>query len=455
MLTLAGVGAPVAAQTDTPPVAQPRLPNVVLVLVEGLGAGDLGAHGQVLIHTPRLDELASQAVRFTDFHTGGATDVDSRAVLMTGRLLTNGLAVRVPTLGEWMQKAGYHTGFIGQWGLGSFDSAEAAHRRGFDEFAGYDSRAHAMDLYTDGLYRRDPTTGFEGRVPLVENAAGKQNIYLPGLLTRAATQFFKNNKPEHLNRFQPFFLVVSYPSPQAAIERGFALPPQHLYADRSWPDAQKAKALAITWLDQHVGEIMDQLERLGLARDTVLIFTSVTGPAASPACDLAFFKSAGPFSAGQGTLNQGNLRVPLIVRWPFWMKTPQARDVLCGAQDLVPTLLELSRLSVPEGMEGISLLPAVLGQAQTNRHAVLHWPATANSAQQAFRVGNWKVLCRGGHSAIEVYDLANDPRETHDLAAVAPALMRRLLGWPVNASGQPQGGGTTTAASGPLPGPPK
>jgi len=446
-LALFGMGFPAMGQTNTPPVAQPRLPNVVLILAEGLGIGDLGSYGQVLIHTPRLDELASGAVRFTEYHTGGATQYDSRATLFSGRMMTNGLSADVPTLGEWMKRAGYHTGFIGQWALGGFDSDQAAYRRGFDEFAGYDSHAHGMDLYTDALYRNDPGTGFNGRVPLMDNAGGMRKVFVPGLLARAATQFIKNNNPEPHTGLQPFFLVLSFPTPQAVFERGMPLPVTHLYADRPWPDSQKLKALTITWLDQHVGDVLNQLQALGLERDTVVIFTSLCGPPADEEYAPAFFKSTRHFTPGQNRVDQGNLQVPLIIRWPFWMKAPKTSDVLCSAEDIVPTLLELARVPAPEGMEGISLLPTLLGQSQANRHEMLQWPVTATCSESAFRVGMWKVMQRGTGAMIEVYDLETDPGEHHDLAAMVPALMRRIIEWPAEsmdaaaASGDPASAG--------------
>jgi arylsulfatase A-like enzyme len=162
----------------------------------------------------------------------------------------------------------------------------------------------------------------------------------------------------------------------------------------------------------------------------VVIFTSVSGPPADGEFDPAFFKSTGPFTPGQDTLRQGNLRAPLLIRWPFWMKGPKASDVLCSAEDLVPTLLELVRIPVPEGMDGISLLPTVLGQPQTNRHAWLQWPATTSCAESAVRIGNWKVMQRGPGRAIEVYDLETDPGETFDLIGVPMALIRRIVQWP-------------------------
>lgn len=388
-----------AATTNAPPKSAPRLPSIVLILVDGLGAGDLGCYGQEQIQTPRIDKLSTNSIRFTQFHVGAGDDVQSRASLFTGRLVEAGLSRDVPTLAEMLKDAGYRTGYLGHWGLGSFTSANAAHRRGFSEFAGYDSWRHAQDFYTDHLYRVDPDLGFEDREALQGNNRAKRDTYLPDLLTYATLQFCKRHKPERQNHYQPFFLVLGYPLPTSAV-------------DQSRAEIPMAKANAVTRLDQHVGEILDELEKRGMAANTIILL------AGSP--------SPGRF--GAEALSERHLRRPLIVRWPLWMKTGRTSDLLLAGQDLTPTLLEAARLDDFGEMDGISFLPTLQGGQQTNQHTLLRWTSTCEgeTTPHAVKQGQWKLISRGGGQSAELYDLATDPGEETDVASQNPEVVRGL-----------------------------
>lgn len=415
------------AQDGPAPASAPRRPSVILIIADGLGYGDLGCYGQSKIQTPRLDQLASQGVRFTQFYAGGGDRTSATIALMMGRVQESGLSSDVKTLGELLKAAGYHTGFIGDWGLAGFDTAGAAHRRGFDDFAGYGSQAHANDLYADHLYRVDPGTGFEDRTSLVDNFTSKKGVYLPDLLTKAAKGFCKINKPQRLNSYRPFFLVLSYPVPEAAALRVEQIPGEGAYSDQSWPAIQKQKAAAMARFDQHVGELLDELTLRGMMDNTIIVVTSTGGPSEKSACDPAFFKSTGAFTPGAESLAEGNLRVPLIVSWPFWMKTGKSSDLLVAAQDIAPTLLQAARLEVPEELEGISILPTLQNVNQTNRHERLSWTLRAGAeTQSAIRQGQWKGLQRGADQPLHLYDLSVDPGEAVDVAEGNPELVKQL-----------------------------
>jgi len=267
------------AQTNEPPSASPRLPSMVLIVTDGLGYGELGCYGQKRIQTPRIDELAAESFRFTDFHAGAADDLLARVALLTGKVLPAWPASDASTLAEQLKKAGYHSGYIGYWGLGGTGSPDACHRRGFDETAVYGSLENAQNLYADHLFRHDPYTGFEGRVPLVKNGDGNRQVYLPDLLTQAAVRFCRQNKPDAVKAFRPFFLVVSYPVPAAVTARSGPVPEATMYADEDWSELQKARAGAITQLDRNVGEILDQLDESGAKANTIVLITSTLGPA--------------------------------------------------------------------------------------------------------------------------------------------------------------------------------
>jgi len=366
-------------------------------------------------------------MRFTEFHAGGGTDAASRTALMTGEACSDGFSSGSQTLAEQLKRAGYNTGLIGYWGLGAFDSPNAPHRRGFDEVVTYGDRRHAHDLYTGHLYRKDPLTGYEDATVLAGNRSGQKEQYLPDLLTRAALKFCKQNKPERLNQFTPFFLVVSYPVPAAVSAGGGEVPPGAAYADKSWSTSQKARGNAITRLDQHVGQIVDELEKRAMARNTIVLVTSSLGPRMLSS-DAQFFKSTGRFGSGDLPLSEGRLRVPLIVRWPFWIREGSTSDLLLSGADLAPTLLEAARTEVPDGIDGISFLPTITRQAQTNRHDYLVWSSINQKGDSALalRVDDWKLIRNDSNQPWRLYDLAVDPGEQTDVATAHPDVLRKL-----------------------------
>lgn len=415
------------AQTNLPPRSAARLPSVVIIIADGLGYGDLGCYGQENIQTPRIDQLAARSARFRNCHAGGGEDKQSRVTLLTGMAVGQASGSEMPTLAERLQAAGYHTGFIGYWGLGGFSSANAAQRRGFDEVVAYGDRRHSHDLYTGHLFRKDPYTGFEGVTALANNHSTGKRTYLPDLLTRATLKFCKQHKPERLNNFRPFLLVVSYPVPAAVTSTSGPIPESPAYADRSWPAGQMARANAITRLDQHVGELLDELDERGMTQNTIVLVTSSQGPE-KPSADTESLKSTGAFTSGEEPLSEGQLRVPLIVEWPFWVRTNITSDLLLSGADIVPTLLQAARLEMPDDLTGISFLPTLLGQTQTNRYDHLTWTVVDGEGRthQAVRRENWKAVRHGADQPWRLYNLDADPGERTDLADRNPEMVKKL-----------------------------
>jgi arylsulfatase A-like enzyme len=418
-----------AAETNTVSQAAPRRPNIVLILADELGGGDLGCYGQKRILTPQINALAMRGVRFTEFHAGAADDRGAREMLLYGGAPGAEGSNQVRSVAARLKDAGYHTGYIGYWGLGASGSPAAAHGQGFEEVVAYDSRAHARDLHADHLYRRDPHTGFEGAVPLIENQARGQGVYVPDLLTQAAVRFCRQNKPEPLNRFRPFFLVLSYPVPAAAGAYRGPIPETAAYADQGWPEAQQAKANTITRLDQHVGELFAELDKRGLTPNTIVLLTSSLGPDPKGPPEPGFFESTGRFGLDAGGLSEGRLRVPLIVSWPFWTRSARTSDLLTSGPDLLPTLLEAARVELPKDLPGISFLPTLQGRDQTNRHTSLQWTVAAEAGAQSYALkqGRWKLIDRGGETPAELYDCVADPRESKNVAEQNPGVVRDLL----------------------------
>lgn len=417
-----------SAQTNELPRSAGRLPSVVLILADGLGYGDLGCDGQKRIRTPRIDELAAQSFRFTEFHAGAANDRLARVALLTGKVPGSWPAPDVPTLAEQLKQAGYHTGYIGYWGLGGVGSTNASHRRGFEETVVYGSLAHARDLYADHLFRHDPYTGFEGRVPLLENRDGNKRVYVPDLLTQAAVRFCRQNKPDRLKHFRPFFLVVSYPVPAAVTEHSGPAPAVSDDAGENWSELQKARASAITRLDQSVGEILDLLDDQGMKANTILLITSSLGPADEPSRAAEEPKSTEPFSSAGGKLSEARLRVPLVVSWPFWIRSGKVSDLLLTGPDIAPTLLAAVRLDPGDDLDGLSFLPTLQGRPQTNHHAQLRWTAASEggTVQRAVEQGTWKLIDPGDGQAAELYNLATDPGETRNVAEQHPEVVSEL-----------------------------
>ena len=420
------------AQTNAtikmPPPA-PRRPSIVLILADNLGYGDLGCYGQTKIKTPNLDRLAAEGIRFTSFYAGSPEAAASRAALLTGmepRHLHPGFNQTLPadavSLATLLKRQGYHTGLIGTWGLGDTGAA-TPDRQGFDEFAGFLSADHARNYFTDRLWRHDPVQGGAEMV-FPENEAGKRGQFMPDLLTTAAVNFVRNNPPEPLNHYRPFFLCLAYPLPH--VSASTAPPGGSEYADAPWPPLERLRATLISRMDDGVGQLLGKLAELKLGTNTVVLFASVGGPEAEKAMQPEFFRSAGPFRGQQGSLNEGGLRVPLIVRWPARIGAGGVSDLLSAGYDVLPTAAELALTPPPDKLDGVSLLPTLLGQAQTNRHESLYWETSANGFQQAVRVGDWKAIRSATNQPTEFFQLKKDPAEKENLAAKHPEVLAKV-----------------------------
>lgn len=430
-----------AAKPLMPPPA-PRRPNIVLIVADGLGYGDLGCYGQTRIKTPNLDELAAEGVRFTDFYAGSTVGAPSRCALMTG--LDTGhayirgnteLALRPQdvTMAELLQKSGYHTGLLGNWGLGNPNTMGMPQDHGFDEFGGYLDQAHAEDYFTDYLWRYDPHHGFS-KMQLVENAGGKEALYTPDLLLTGALNFMRINEPDEFNHHRPFFLYFASTLPRANSQEarrsgnGMEVPDDTPYSGEPWPQAEKNKAAMITRLDAAVGKIVAKLKELKLDDNTIILFTSDNGPQGGGDVDPAFFSSAGPLRGLKGDLHEGGIRVPLLVRWPSKIRAGRVSHLPCAFWDILPTACQIAGLKPPAQVDGISLLPELEGLTQTNRHPYLYWEVGKRGFQQALRLGDWKAIRPAPGAALELYDLVSDLGEKHNVADQHPDVVARIEG---------------------------
>ena len=411
---------------------QPRKPNIVFILADDLGYGDIGPYGQREIATPNLDRLAAQGLRFTNAYAGAAVCAPSRSVLMTG-LHTGHTAVRanagtIPirdedvTLAEVLQRAGYHTGGFGKWGLGDAGTAGVPTRQGFHEFFGYLHQIHAHTYYPEFLWHN------ERRHPLLGNANGSRREYSADLIAERSLEFIRAYRGE------PFFLYAAFTLPHGRFE----VPDEEPYAGRDWPEAERKFASMVTRLDGHVGRILSLLDELKLDRDTIVFFTSDNGGVSADGHDTRRFRSNGPFRGQKGTLYEGGIRVPMIVRWPGRVAPNTTNDRPWGFWDVLPTLAELAGTRAPEGIDGVSILPAVLGEqpARPETRRFLYWEHLQFNRQtsalrtetmiQAVRTGDWKAVRPKPGVPLELYDLARDAGETTDVSATHPDVLARI-----------------------------
>jgi|GEM_PF-158127 len=455
---------------ELPPsaAAESRPPNVLFILADDLGYRELGCYGQKLIRTPRIDQLAAEGVRLTRQYAGNAVCAPSRCVLLTGKHPGHAFVrdnrstppegqLPIPaaeqTIAELLQAAGYATGGFGKWGLGGPGSSGEPLKQGFDHFFGYNCQAHAHSYYPSYLWDDDqripltnkpPVPGHAGLAKAADPndpasyAQFKGTDYAPDRIHAAAIDFLRTN------RGRPFFLYYPSTIPHVALH----VPDQELepYLALGWKDPpftrsrggytphftpRAAYAAMISRLDSEVGALLDTLDELGLADETLVIFTSDNGTThLHDEVDYDFFASVGELRGLKGSLYEGGIRVPCIARWPGQIPPGTTSDVLSGFEDWLPTILAAcgQTLSPDLTTDGRNLLPALAGQSLEPR-AFLYREFGGYGGQQAVWSGRWKAVrqhLRQGPAAIELYDLVADPGETMNLAADEPKEVTRL-----------------------------
>ncbi len=399
-------------------------PNIVFIMADDLGYGDLSCYGQRQIRTPQLDRLASQGVRFTSCYAGSTVCAPSRCTLMTGlhtghaRIRSNGQVPLEPddvTIAEILKSAGYATGIVGKWGLGEPDTTGIPTRQGFDEWFGYLNQHHAHNYYPDYLWKNEQKVTFPNVVK--DNVATTRAVYSADLFTREALDFLDRHRRER------FFLYLPFTLPHAnneAGKQGMEVPSDAPYSREPWPQAQKNHAAMITYLDTQVGRILARLAELNLEQNTIVFFTSDYGPHREGGADPEFFKSSGPLSGFKRSLHEGGIRVPMIVRYPGHIAAGTVSSQVWASWDVLPTLAELAAARPPEGLDGISMVPALLGEKVVGRsqanHEYLYWEFPERGFSQAVRIGDWKAIRKKPGVPLELYDLASDEAEQHDLA---------------------------------------
>lgn len=417
--------------------AAERPPNIVFILADDLGYGDLGCYGQRQIQTPRLDAVAAEGVRFTQCYAGSTVCAPSRCVLMTGlhtghcRIRGN---ARVPlldedvTVAEVLRGAGYRTGIIGKWGLGEPETTGIPNRQGFDYWFGYLNQGHAHNYYPEYLWRNEERVLLDNlEDPDHPRVSTKRVEYSHDLFTQEALEFVAQE------RGRPFFLYLAYTIPHANNERGrlegdgMETPSYEPYEDRPWPTPQKGHAAMITRMDRDIGALIDRLRQLGLEQDTILFFSSDNGPHKEGGADPEFFQSRGPLRGIKRDLYEGGIRVPMLVWGPGRVPAGAVSETVWTFWDFLPTAANLAGASCPEGLDGVSVVRAIHDPRNRYRfHDGLYWEFHERAFQQAVRMADWKAVRPAQDQPLELYDLSTDVGETTDIAGSHSDIVARI-----------------------------
>jgi len=415
-------------------------PNIIFILADDMGYGDLSCYGQNLFETPNIDRLAEEGMRMTSCYAGSAVCGPSRSVLMTGqhmghtRVRANGCKVggtlgykgdrlirRINlmnedlTVGNMMQDAGYRTGLVGKWHLGGYDPEAAPNNRGFDEFYGWlTSNGNTHSYYPSQRYRN------EELYDIPENQDGKQGVYITDKCTDEAISFIENNQD------RPFFLYLAYNNPHVPL----VVPDLGPYAGKDWIDNNKIYAAMIHRLDQNIARLMQSLKDQGMDENTIVFFCSDNGPRGNYSQELTdlaeFFDSNGPLRGYKRDLYEGGVRVPMIVRWPAKIKPGSESDVPWYFTDIMPTLADLVNTPVPEIADGVSILPVLLEKKYTEHDRYLYWEFYEGGYKQSVRWENWKGIRMQKDGPLELYDLDTDLSEEHNIASEYPGIVLQI-----------------------------
>lgn len=421
--------------------------NIVLIVADDLGWGDLGCYGQTKIKTPSIDRLAAEGIRFTRAYSGNAVCAPSRCCLMTGKHPGHAfirdnrqwkpmeqwsgqvpLPEGTPTIPSLLKKRGYATGAMGKWGLGAPGNSGDPKLLGVDHFFGYYCQAHAHNYYPKYIWRNGEKVELDGNTG---SATGK--VYTHDLCEKEALDFVRKNKS------QPFFLFLPFTVPHLALQvpddslaeyaGKFPETPYKGKAYQHHDQPRAAYAAMITRMDRSLGRLMDLLKELKLDSNTLIVFTSDNGPIGGLAgTDAEFFASRGNLRGMKGSLYEGGIRTPLVVRWPGRITPGRTTDHLTAFWDILPTVCDVAGVEKPTDTDGISWMPLLLKQEQKT-HDHLYWEFPGYRGQQAVREGKWKAVRQDmikGPSAVELYDLEADPTESKNVADANKPVVDRL-----------------------------
>lgn len=418
-------------------------PNVIYILADDLGYGDLGCYGQETLTTPSIDMMAADGMRFTRSYSGSTVCAPSRCSLMTGKhtghssIRGNGKANLKPddvTVAELFKKAGYRTGCFGKWGVGHPLADNDPNEKGFDEFFGYVDTYHAHNFYPEFLVHN-------GKRVLLNNVTMEKHKKLKGLYERGAGVSVEKNEyapdliRKHMHAFieenhkEPFFLYYAPNTPHANNEgvlykRGMEVPNFGPYEKEKWPIPEKGFAKMLLDLDNDVKNIRAALEEYGIAKNTLIIFSSDNGPHQEGGHKVDFFDSNGEKRGHKRHLYEGGVRVPMIACWPGVVPDRAVNGTIVAFQDFLPTVAELTAVECPE-TDGESMMPALLAKQMANTNRTLYWEFPERKSQ-ALLMGNIKLIRYKRGDKYELYDLANDPTESKNIIKEFPEVAAEM-----------------------------
>jgi arylsulfatase A-like enzyme len=418
-------------------------PNILWIMADDLGYGDLPSYGQTRIQTPNLDRLAASGTRFTNVYAGSTVCAPSRSVLMTGQhtghtrvrgnfALAGGsegykgdqkvrrlyLFDDDPTVGKVLQSAGYRTALVGKWHLEAYEKVAVPWNRGFDQFYGrlMHTPVSSRPTYFPEMYHDNASL-----LPVPGNANEAKGTYQTDFMTDKAIEFMRDNKE------RPWYAFLSYSNPHDP----FIVPDLGPYADRPWTVQQMAYAAMVTRLDWNIGRLLKQLQQMGLDENTVVFFCSDNGPRSSSnnaeqTRTFEFFDSNGPLRGYKRDMYEGGIRVPMIVRWTGKIAAGRTSAAPWYFADFLPTAADLAGAELPPGIDGVSVVPTLLGQPQDTADRFFYWEFYERGFQQAVRWRNWKAIRLAPGAPLKLYDLAVDVGEDNNIAALHPDIVRRI-----------------------------
>jgi len=429
-----------------------RKPNLIFILADDLGYGDLGCFGQSVIKTPRLDRMATEGMRMTHFYAGNTVCAPSRSVLMTGQhmghthvrgnasggdMMIQSLREEDVTVAEVLKNAGYATALIGKWGLGEVHQPGSPLRQGFDRFFGYANQVHAHNYYPEFLWDNNKKMLLRNVVEpsersyggFVGGAAVKRIDYSHDLFIDESLKYIESHHHE------PFFLYLALTAPHANNEGtrmtgdGAEVPDYGIYADEAWPSQDKGQAAMITRMDGDVGRLLDRLVELEIDENTLVVFTSDNGPHNEAGHHLERFQPSGKLRGIKRDLYEGGIRVPTIAWWPGTVKAGSSTDHLSYFGDWISTAAELAGVKSPKGIDSISFAPTLRGQSGKQlQHRYLYWEFYEKGGRQAVRFGDWKAIREPMFDGpVQLYNLADDLSEKINLASEYPSQVKAAI----------------------------
>ena len=416
-------------------------PNIVFILADDLGYGDVGVYGQKQILTPNIDKLANEGTRFTDFYAGAPVCSPSRGSILTGlntghatirgnATQQGGIAGRKGknvvyranltredyTIGNLLQDAGYNTSLVGKWHVDGYDSLATPLQRGFDKFSGW--LINIPETYTS-TYWPDHRYVNGKLLPVEPNTNARKGYYETNICTDEALAYLETQK----NSEKPFFLMLNYNNPHSPLD----VPDQAIYKNKDWPEDMKTYAAMVYYLDQAVGRVKDYLIKSGLSENTIVFFASDNGPRSEPTSQLKavseFFNSNGKLKGYKRDMYDGGIRIPFIAWAPFVKNAPKVSDVPGYFPDIMPTFAELAGKTNGFKTDGASIYPAIKGE-KVKKDRFLYWEFFELGFEQGVRYGRWKGVKR--HHKLELYDLKNDIGETQDVATAHPDIVKTI-----------------------------